>query len=90
MIAILDFGGQYTRLIARRLRELGVYTEILPPDVSAERLRGLQPGGLVLSGGPASIYDQGAPRADPGILGLGVPVLGICYGMHWLAQQEGG
>jgi GMP synthase (glutamine-hydrolysing) len=90
LIAILDFGGQYTRLIARRLRELGVYTEILPPDVSAERLRGLQPGGLVLSGGPASIYDQGAPRADPGILGLGVPVLGICYGMHWLAQQEGG
>ena len=87
-IAVLDFGGQYTQLIARRVRELGVYTEILPSETPIGNLRGYK--GLILSGGPASVEDADAPRFDPGIFSGEVPVLGICYGMQLMAYQAGG
>ncbi len=89
-IIILDFGSQYTQLIARRIREAGVYSEIQPYNISLEKLRALQPNGLVLSGGPASVSDSGAPALEPGVLDLGLPMLGICYGMQYLAQVFGG
>ncbi len=81
-ILILDFGAQYAQLIARRVREQNVYCEIVRHDISAERLRELAPHGLILSGGPASAYAEGAPRCDPEVFRLGIPILGICYGMH--------
>ncbi|HWG58642.1 MAG TPA: glutamine-hydrolyzing GMP synthase [Candidatus Acidoferrales bacterium] len=89
-IVVLDFGGQYTQLIARRIREQQVFSAILPCTSSAEEIRKLEPAGLVLSGGPNSVYDAGAPVCDPKVLDLGVPVLGICYGMQWLAHTLGG
>ena len=89
-IVVLDFGGQYTQLIARRIREQEVFSAILPCTVSVEEIRKLEPAGIVLSGGPSSVYDAGAPVCDPKILGLGVPVLGICYGMQWLTHSLGG
>jgi GMP synthase (glutamine-hydrolysing) len=89
-ILILDFGGQYTQLIARRVRELGVYCEIQPPDFSASRIRAFAPRGIILSGGPASVDEPGAPRCDPLVFQLGVPVLGICYGLQLLTQMLGG
>ncbi len=88
MIAILDFGSQYTQLIARRIREQQVYCRILPYNPTLEELK--EAKGIILSGGPASVYDQNAPHGDPKILQLGIPVLGICYGMQWLAQALGG
>ncbi len=87
-IVVLDFGGQYAHLIARRVRECGAYSAILPPDTSASHLQGV--AGIILSGGPQSVYDQGSPQADPAILELGVPVLGLCYGLHWITQTLGG
>ncbi|OFV88461.1 MAG: glutamine-hydrolyzing GMP synthase, partial [Acidobacteria bacterium RBG_16_68_9] len=90
MIVILDFGSQYTQLIARRVREAHVYCEIHPYALPIERLRGLAPKGLILSGGPASVYQADAPLADPRILDLDIPILGICYGMGVLAQHAGG
>ncbi len=90
MIVVLDFGSQYTQLIARRVREAGVYCEIHPYTLSRERLLKLAPAAVVLSGGPASVYDQGAPRPADGILDLDVPYLGICYGMGILAMADGG
>ncbi len=89
-IIVLDFGSQYTQLIARRLRELSVYSEILAPDTPAERIRARQPVGLILSGGPKSVSEQGAPKCDPAVFDLGLPVLGICYGMQLMAQALGG
>jgi len=89
-IVVLDFGGQYTQLIARRIRELEVFSTILPCTASQEEIRGQEPVGIVLSGGPSSVYDQDAPFCDPQVLELGVPVLGICYGMQWLARTLGG
>jgi len=89
-VAILDFGSQYSQLIARRVRENRVYCEILRHDTPASRLRGLQVKGIVLSGGPAGVYEDGAPRCDPEILRLGVPVLGICYGMQLGCEILGG
>ncbi len=89
-VVILDFGSQYTQLIARRVRAQNVFSLILPGDVDPERVRALRPRGLVLSGGPASVYADEAPQLQSGILELGVPVLGICYGMQLLAQQLGG
>ncbi|MCS7182177.1 MAG: glutamine-hydrolyzing GMP synthase [Thermoanaerobaculum sp.] len=89
-IVILDFGSQYTQLIARRIRELAVKSEILPPQASLAELQEKQPIGVILSGGPASVYDQGAALPDPAILRLGVPVLGVCYGQQVLAQLLGG
>src|ERR1700721_3642672 len=89
-IVVLDFGGQYTQLIARRVREQQVFSAILPCTASLEEIRALEPVGLVLSGGPSSVYDADAPVCDAKVLQLGVPVLGICYGMQWLAHTLGG
>ncbi|MCZ6671008.1 MAG: glutamine-hydrolyzing GMP synthase, partial [Acidobacteria bacterium] len=89
-IAILDFGSQYTRLIARRVREAGAYCEIHPPGIPAGELALHHPIGIILSGGPDSVYGSAVPRVDPEILRLGLPVLGICYGMHLLTQSLGG
>jgi GMP synthase (glutamine-hydrolysing) len=89
-IAVLDFGSQYTQLIARRIRELAVYSEILPPTVPPEDLRRAGYRGLILSGGPASVHDQGAPLPPPALFDLGVPVLGICYGMQAMGYLLGG
>ena len=89
-LLIVDFGSQYTQLIARRVREAHVYCEIHPPTRGLDWIREFAPIGIVLSGGPNSVYDEGAPGADPGLLDLGIPVLGICYGMHLLAQLSGG
>src|SRR6516165_4245218 len=89
-ILILDFGGQYTQLIGRRIREANVYTEIVPFNTPLEKIRSQNPKGIVLSGGPASVYEKDAPISDPGILNLGVPVLGICYGMQLIGREMGG
>jgi len=89
-IAILDFGSQYTQLIARRLRELQVYSEILPPRTKARDLAARGIKGIVLSGGPDSVHQRGAPRCDPGVFGIGVPVVGICYGMQLMSHMLGG
>jgi GMP synthase (glutamine-hydrolysing) len=89
-LVILDFGSQYTQLIARRIRELHVYSEILPHDVSREALLKLNPRGIILSGGPNSVYDPGAPALSDFLLDLNVPILGICYGMQLLAHKLGG
>ena len=89
-IVVLDFGSQYTQLIARRLRELSVYSEIWAPDTPIERLRSRQPVGIILSGGPKSVSEAGAPKCDPAVFDLGKPVLGICYGMQLMAQSLGG
>jgi len=89
-IVVIDFGGQYTQLIARRIREQQVFSAILPCTASLEEIRAQEPVGIVLSGGPSSVYDQDAPNCDPKALDLGVPVLGICYGMQWLARTLGG
>jgi GMP synthase (glutamine-hydrolysing) len=90
LVLILDFGSQYTQLIARRVREANVYCEILPCTVPLATLKERSPKAIILSGGPSSVYDQGAPTMDPGVLELGVPVLGICYGMQLLAHVGGG
>jgi GMP synthase (glutamine-hydrolysing) len=89
-ILILDFGSQYTQVIARRVRECQVYSEIVPFDTPATEIAELKPNGLILSGGPASVYDKGAPHLDPKIFSLGIPVLGICYGMQLMAHHLGG
>ncbi len=87
---VLDFGSQYTQLIARRIREKNVYSEILPFNASLDEIRAFKPKGIVLSGGPSSVYDKGAPLPDRGVFDLGVPVLGICYGMQVMAYMMGG
>ncbi len=89
-IVILDFGGQYTQLIARRVRECKVYSEVLPYHASAEQIRAIHPLGVILSGGPASVLAEDAPQCDPAVYTLGVPVLGICYGMQLTAHLLGG
>ncbi len=89
-ILILDFGSQFTQLIARRIRELHVYSEIHPGDLSLEEIRAFEPAGIVLSGGPASVLDDDSPDVDPGVFDLGVPVLGICYGLQLLVLRLGG
>lgn len=90
MIVILDFGSQYSELIARRIRETQVYSEVLSYRTSVEQLKQLNPKGIILSGGPNSVYDPGAPHCDPGIWQLGIPILGVCYGMQLMVQQLGG
>jgi GMP synthase (glutamine-hydrolysing) len=89
-LLILDFGSQYTQLIARRVRELGVFSEIQRGDLSVAEIRAVSPVGLVLSGGPASIYEEGAIQPDPAVFALGVPVLGVCYGQQAMAHLLGG
>ncbi len=89
-VVVLDYGGQYSQLIARRLRECGVFSELLPHHVGVDEVRRRNPKGLVLSGGPASVYSDGAPRLDPELLELDIPVLGICYGMQALVRELGG
>jgi GMP synthase (glutamine-hydrolysing) len=89
-IVVLDFGSQYAQLIARRVREQNVYCQILRHDIAAERIAELAPKGIILSGGPMSVYEDGAPRCDPELFQLGIPVLGICYGMQLTCQALGG
>src|SRR6187401_855922 len=89
-ILILDFGSQYTQVIARRIRECQVYSEIIRFDTPAAEIAAMQPKGLILSGGPASVYDKGAPQVDPGIFSLGIPILGICYGLMLMAHHLDG
>jgi GMP synthase (glutamine-hydrolysing) A subunit len=88
-VLVLDFGSQYAQLIARRVREQHVYCEIVRHDITAARVREIAPKGLILSGGPASVYAPGAPQCDPELFRLGIPVLGICYGMQLVAHLEG-
>src|SRR5580658_3423050 len=88
-IPILDFGAQYAQLIARRVREKGVYSELVRPDIPADKLAAMKPKGIILSGGPASVYEPNAPKCDPKIFDLGVPILGICYGMQLGSQILG-
>jgi GMP synthase (glutamine-hydrolysing) len=90
MIIIIDFGSQFNQLIARRVRECRVYCQIEPPTVTAEQIRSWSPDGIILSGGPSSIYEKNSPRVDAGIFDLGIPVLGICYGMHFMVDTLGG
>ena len=89
-VLVLDFGAQYAQLIARRVRECHVYSEIVPFDVPVAELEARRPAGMILSGGPASVYAPGAPAVDPALFSLGVPVLGICYGQQAMSQALGG
>src|ERR1700722_6792916 len=89
-ILVLDFGSQYTQLIARRVREVGVYCEIYPCDISLDMIEEFAPSGIILSGGPETVLDNDTPRAPALIFELGCPVLGICYGMQTMAAQLGG
>ena len=87
---MLDFGSQYSQLIARRIRECNVFSKVIPFSTTCEEIRKMRPSGIILSGGPASVYEKGAPAADRGIFDLGIPILGICYGMQWLIHALGG
>jgi GMP synthase (glutamine-hydrolysing) len=89
-VVVLDFGGQYTQLIARRVREQQVFSAVLPCTSSIEDIRKMEPAGIILSGGPSSVYDADAPKCDPQVLALRIPVLGICYGMQWITHTLGG
>lgn len=89
-ILIVDFGAQYNQLIARRVREEKVYSMIVPYDVSVERIKAIDPKGIIFTGGPSSVHEAGAPKSDPGIYDLGIPVLGICYGAQLMVEQLGG
>src|SRR6185369_5624136 len=90
LVLILDFGSQYTQLIARRIREQHVYCEIHPCNVGMDRIRAMAPQAVILSGGPSSVFEQGAPTIDRAVFELGVPVLGICYGMQLFSHLLGG
>jgi GMP synthase (glutamine-hydrolysing) len=90
MILIIDFGSQFNQLIARRVREGSVYCQVEPPDIGMAAIKAMAPEGIILSGGPASIYANDSPRVDPAIFDLGIPVLGICYGMHFMVDTLGG
>ena len=89
-VLVVDFGAQYAQLIARRVREANVYSEIVPHDVTAAEIAAKSPAGIIFSGGPASVHIDGAPSIDPGVYDLGVPILGICYGAQLLARDLGG
>src|SRR5690242_14358378 len=89
-VLILDFGSQFTQLIARRVREAHVYCEIHPPTRDLAWIKAFKPIGIVLSGGPNSVYDEGSPTTDKGVFDLGIPVLGVCYGMQLMAHLTGG
>src|SRR6266478_3101478 len=89
-ILVFDFGAQYGQLIARRVREQNVFCQLVRHDLSAERVKELGPSGIIFSGGPASVYEPGAPRCDPKLFELGIPILGICYGMQLAVHLMGG
>lgn len=89
-ILIIDFGGQYNQLIARRVREKNVYSEVHPYTISISKIKEFNPKGIIFTGGPASIYSSDAPKCDPEIFNLGIPILGICYGMQFMADALGG
>src|SRR6266851_3353030 len=89
-ILIVDFGAQYGQLIARRVREQNVFCQIVRSNITAKRVRELKPSGIILSGGPSSVYEPGAPSCDPKIFDLGIPILGICYGMQLAYHLTGG
>ena len=89
-VLVVDFGAQYAQLIARRVREARVYSEIVPHTITADEVRAKDPAAIVLSGGPSSVYEAGAPSLDPGVLDLGIPTFGICYGFQVMASQLGG
>lgn len=89
-IVILDFGSQYTQLIARRIREFSVFSVVLPCTAPLADVMALKPCGIVLSGGPSSVYDTNAPKADPAVLEMGLPLLGICYGLQFMTHHLGG
>lgn len=89
LILVLDYGSQTAQLIARRVRDQNVFCQLTRPDLSADRIRELDPKGLILSGGPASVYEEGAPQPDPAIFDLDIPILGICYGMQLICRAEG-
>ncbi len=89
-VLVLDFGGQYNQLIARRVREAGVYCEVVPYSASMDRIRSYEPKGIIFTGGPASVLDDGAPKADPAVFEMGIPILGICYGMQLMAHMMDG
>src|SRR3989344_5831655 len=90
MVIVLNFGGQFAHLIARRVRDLGVRSEILPCDASLAHIKTLDPSGIILSGSPASVLEKGSPRMERGVFNLGVPILGVCYGHQLLAHMLGG
>jgi len=90
MIIVIDFGSQFNQLIARRVREHNVYCQVEPADISLDRIKELNPKGIILSGGPASIYEKNSPSVDTALFDLGIPVLGICYGMHYMMHALGG
>jgi GMP synthase (glutamine-hydrolysing) len=90
MILIIDFGSQYNQLIARRVRECHIYCQIEPPEISINHLKSLDPEGIILSGGPSSIYEKNSPKVDPAIFNTGIPILGICYGMQFMVDSMGG
>ena len=90
LVLVLDFGGQYNQLIARRVREYHVYCEVKPYKTSIEEIKSLNPIGIIFTGGPNSVYEEGSPKCDPEIFNLGVPVLGICYGCQLMAHSLGG
>ena len=89
-VVILDFGSQYTQLIARRVRELNVYSEILPPETKLDQIKEIDPSAIILSGGPSSVFADEAPTFDKNIFDIGVPILGICYGLQLLAHHHDG
>ncbi len=90
MIVVIDFGSQFNQLIARRVREHNVYCQVEPADIPIDRIKALNPRGIILSGGPSSIYEKDSPAIDKALFDLGVPVLGICYGMHFMIHSLGG
>lgn len=90
LVLVLDFGGQYNQLIARRVREASVYCEVVPYDVTVDKIKEKNPKGIIFTGGPASVFEEGAPKCDPGIFELGIPILGICYGAQLMAHMLGG
>ena len=90
MIVVLDFGGQYNQLIARRVRECNVYCEVYPYNMDLDKLKSMNPKGIIFTGGPNSVYGEGSPLCDPAVFELGVPILGICYGSQLIAHMLGG